>query len=77
MNETQLGNVMIYSTDNGNHPPEQWAEMAVNKIIQVGDNSHPVIVDQARAFRDQIHLVLTQYFRSALEAERAQFLRRM
>lgn len=77
MNDMQIGAVKVYATDNGNHPPEQWAEMAVNKIIQIGGASHPVIVEQARAFREQIHEVLTYYFKSAQDAERNSVIRRL
>jgi len=71
-----VGDVNILVTNNGGHSPEEWAEMATNQIIFVGGNSHPVIVDQARAFREQIHKTLVHYFTLAQEAERNALIRR-
>jgi hypothetical protein len=67
-----VGNVDVLVANNGNHTPEEWAAMATEQIIFVGGNSHPVIVEQARAYRE-----LTHYFNMAQEAERASLLRRI
>ena len=34
--------------------PEEIAEQALDKIISIGNNSHPVIQAQAEAFRKEI-----------------------
>ena len=34
--------------------PEELAEQAVNEVISIGSNSHPVIQAQAEAFREDI-----------------------
>lgn len=48
--------------------PEEIAEQALNKIISVGGNCHPVIRDQAEAFKDQIRGVLVHYMRQAVRS---------
>lgn len=48
--------------------PEELAEQALNKIVSVGGNCHPVIRDQAEAFKDQIRGVLVQYMRQAVKS---------
>lgn len=48
--------------------PEELAEQALNKIISVGSNSHPVIRDQAEAFREQIRGVLVYYMQQAVRS---------
>jgi hypothetical protein len=51
--------------------------MATDQIIYIGGNSHPVIVDQARAFREQIYKTLVYYFTQIQNAERADITRRI
>jgi len=48
--------------------PEELAEQALNKIVSVGGNCHPVIRDQAEAFKDQIHGVMVHYMRQAVRS---------
>jgi hypothetical protein len=49
--------------------PEEVAEQALNKIISVGGNCHPVIRDQAEAFKDQIRGVLVHYMKQAVRSD--------
>ena len=46
--------------------PEELAEQAVNEVISIGSNSHPVIQAQAEAFRKEIKGVLVSYLRQAV-----------
>ncbi len=46
--------------------PEELAEQAVNEVISIGSNSHPVIQAQAEAFREDIRNVMTNYLRQAV-----------
>jgi hypothetical protein len=75
--QASVGNVNVMVANNRTHTPEEWAEMATDQIIFVGGNSHPVIVDQARAYREQIKNTLVHYFNLAQEAERNALLRRL
>ena len=65
-----LGAVNVFTTDNRGFTAEEIAERALDKIIYVGDQSHPVIAEQARAFKEHIKRVLVQYLREAQESER-------
>lgn len=65
-----LGAVNVYTTDNRGYTAEEIAERAIDKIIYVGDQSHPAITAQARAFKQHIHDVLVVYLREAQESER-------
>lgn len=76
MIEASVGNVNVLVADNRTHTAEEWAEMATDQIIYIGGNSHPVIVDQARAFREQIYNTLVYYFNQVQNAERADVIRR-
>ncbi len=50
----EIGNVLIHKVDHRGFNPEELAEQALNRIIYVGDQSHPAIRDQAQAFREHI-----------------------
>jgi hypothetical protein len=53
-----VGSVMVMATEGRGSTPEEIAERALDKIIYVGSNTHPVIRDQAEAFKDSIRAVL-------------------
>tara|TARA_R100000951_G_scaffold109832_1_gene107364 strand:+ start:698 stop:985 length:288 start_codon:yes stop_codon:yes gene_type:complete len=46
--------------------PDELAELALNEIISIGSNSHPVIQAQAEAFRENIRGVMVNYLRQAV-----------
>ena len=61
-----LGQITAISVSGRGFTPEEVAEMALDKIIYIGENSHPALRDQAEAFRDQIRTVLVKYMRQAV-----------
>ena len=52
--EGGLGTVSVFTSTNGGHTPEQVAEMALNRIIQVNESAPPVIKEQALAYKDRL-----------------------
>ena len=64
----ELGSIIIHKVDNRGFTPEELAEQALNKIIYVGDQSHPLVRDQALAFRENIRHVLIAYMNRAVES---------
>lgn len=67
----ELGHVKVVSFNGRGASVEELAERATNKIISVGENSHPAIVEQARVFREQIRSVIEYYMHEAIQADRA------
>lgn len=63
-----LGSVKVHTTTNRGFTPEEIAERALDKIIYVGSQSHPVIKEQAEAFRGQIKEVLIMYLKEAVNS---------
>ena len=72
-----LNKVSVATTSERGHTPEELAERFVNKIIQVGNNSHPAIRDQAIAFRESVKQVALLYLREAVTQDRATLAHRM
>lgn len=69
-----LGGVQVYTTTERGFTPEEIAERALDKIIYVGEQSHPVIRDQAQAFKNAIRSVLVFYLREAQNSERTNII---
>lgn len=67
-----LGNPTVVIRNHRNFLPEEWAKLATDKIISVGNRSDPVIVQQAIAFRDNIERVIAYYIQEAIKADRQQ-----
>lgn len=72
-----LGGVTVQTTSGRGFTPEEIAERALDKIISVGDDSHPVVRDQALAFRERIRSVLVFYMKEAVQSERTTIANRL
>lgn len=67
----QVGSAFVVTSSNGGHSPEAIAELCVNKIISIADTAHPLIQQQAQAYRDQLLKVVAHYVRMAMDEDRA------
>ncbi len=72
---TNVGNagLGVFRVETASHrgwTPEELAERALDRIIYVGGESHPVIREQAEAFRANIRKVLVHYLHEAVQSER-------
>jgi hypothetical protein len=65
---SDIGNVMVMTTEGRGFTPEEIAERALDKIIYVGSNAHPAIREQAAAFRENIRGVLVHYLHEAVRS---------
>lgn len=66
-----LGTVKVHTSDNRGFTPEEIAVLAADRIVYIGDRSHPLVAAQARVFKDQIQAVLVHYLQEAQANERA------
>ena len=64
----EIGDITLATVSDRGFTPEELAERALDKIIHVGGNSHPLIQEQANAFRDQIRGVLVEYMKQAIRS---------
>lgn len=72
-----IGDVLVHAVSYRGFNPEELAEQALNKIIYVGDQSHPAIRDQAQAFREHIRGVLVFYMKRAIESNNTTLANRL
>jgi hypothetical protein len=63
-----LGLIKASSVSGRGFTPEEIAEQALTKIVSVGGNCHPVIRDQAEAFKNEIRGVLVHYMKQAVRS---------
>lgn len=63
--------VQVATTQQRGWTIDELAQRAADKIIYVGDQSHPAVQAQARAFKDSVRHVVAFYLREAVEQDRA------
>jgi hypothetical protein len=66
-----VGNVFVKTVDNRGLTPEELAETALDKILYVGDQSHPAIREQALVFKEHVREILVVYMKEAVKNDRA------
>ena len=62
--------VGVHTTQDRGHTPEEVAQRCVDRIISIGDETHPLIRDQARAFKEQMVKLVAHYMREAIKSDR-------
>ena len=62
--------VSVATTSFRGMTPEELADMAMEKILFVGDTCPPVIKDQARAFQKQVRDIIIIYLKQAVKSDR-------
>jgi hypothetical protein len=65
-----IGKVSVFTSTDGGHTPEQVADMALNRIMQINETAPPVIRDQAIAHKDRLREILIYYMNSMAKSER-------
>jgi hypothetical protein len=72
-----MSSVSVATTQNRGWDVDELAQRAADKIIFVGDQSHPAIQAQARAFKDRVKHVVAFYLREAVEQDRLTIANRL
>lgn len=72
-----VNGVAVATTDNRGWSIEELAQRASDKIVFVGDQSHPAIQAQARAFKDRVTHVVAFYLKEAVEQDRLTIANRL
>lgn len=72
-----VNGVSVATTDGRGWSTEELAQRAADKIVYVGDQSHPAIQAQARAFKDRVTHVIAFYLKEAVEQDRLTMANRL
>ena len=62
--------VDVATSNDGGHPPEFWAQRAIDRIISIADSTDPNIAAQARVFRDHVEQVILFNMKQAISCDR-------
>ena len=68
--EIEVGTVSVATTQNIGHDPDFWAAQATKKIVSIGGNCHPLIAQQAEAFREAVLQQISYYMKEAIKSDR-------
>lgn len=75
--KTFVEGIRIETTQHRGFTPEELAHRAADKIISVGDQTHPAIREQARAFKQHIAIVIAFYLKEAVTQDRVTIANRL
>ena len=66
----EVGSVLVSTTQDKGHDPEFWAMAAADRIVSVGGNCHPLIAQQAEAFKQSVEKTVEFYIKEAIKSDR-------
>jgi hypothetical protein len=75
--KTFIEGIKIETTHKRGFTPEELASRAADKIISIGDQTHPAIREQARAFKQHIAVVIAFYLKEAVIQDRVTIANRL
>ena len=71
VNVSQLGSVIVKTSEQGGLSNEQIADLAVDKIASVSENAPSHLKEQAKLFKEQLKGIIHHYLLLAIKEERA------
>ena len=69
--KTDIGTPTVVTTTDRGMNAEEWAELAVKRIVSVSADTPMPLREQAVAYRDRIKALLIDYFHKVAQSERA------
>ena len=70
VNVSQLGSVVVKTSEKGGLNNEQIADLAVEKIASVSEDAPPHLKEQAKLFKEQLKGIIHHYLLLARKEER-------
>ena len=74
VNVSQLGSVVVKTSEQGGLSNEQIADLAVDKIASVSEDAPPHLREQAKLFKEQLKGIIHHYLLLARKEERASII---
>ena len=74
VNVSQLGSVVVKTSEKGGLNNEQIADLAVEKIASVSEDAPPHLKQQAKLFKEQLKGIIHHYLLLARKEERARIM---
>ena len=74
INVSELGNVIVKTSEKGGLNNEQIADLAVEKIASVSEDAPSHLKEQAKLFKEQLKGIIHHYILLARKEERASII---
>tara|TARA_B100000886_G_C20166322_1_gene384214 strand:+ start:266 stop:553 length:288 start_codon:yes stop_codon:yes gene_type:complete len=74
VNVSQLGSVVVKTSEQGGLSNEQIADLAVDKIASVSEDAPPHLKEQAKLFKERLKGIIHHYLLLARKEERASII---
>jgi hypothetical protein len=74
INVSELGNVIVKTSEKGGLNNEQIADLAVDKIASISEDAPSHLKEQAKLFREQLKGIIHHYILLARKEERASII---
>ena len=68
--ESNIGEVVVKTTENRGLSPEELAERAVDQIVTVSSSVDPIVRQQSEAFKNRIYHVVLGIIKQAVRSDR-------
>ena len=68
--ESNIGEVVVKTTEHRGLTPEELAERAVDQIVTVSSSVDPIVRQQAEAFKNRIYHVVLGIIKQAIKSDR-------
>tara|TARA_R110000824_G_scaffold28915_1_gene96726 strand:- start:1290 stop:1580 length:291 start_codon:yes stop_codon:yes gene_type:complete len=68
--KSNMGDVVVKTTENRGLSPEELAERAVEQIVGISASVDPVVRQQAEAFKSRIYHVVLGIIKQAIKSDR-------
>jgi hypothetical protein len=68
--ESNIGDVVVKTTEHRGLSPEELAERAVEQIVSVSSSVDPIVRQQAEAFKNRIYHVVLGIIKQAIKSDR-------
>jgi len=68
--ESNIGDVVVKTTEHRGLTPEELAERAVEQIVSVSSSVDPIVRQQAEAFKNRIYHVVLGIIKQAIKSDR-------
>jgi hypothetical protein len=69
--ESNVGSVSVVTSKNRGLNAEEWADIAVNRIVQISADTPLPLREQAIAYKGRIKSLLIGYFQQVAKSERS------
>jgi|TARA_R100001086_G_scaffold33002_1_gene14985 hypothetical protein len=74
---SEVGDVSVVTSSHSGLSVDHWADRATDKIISVGSNSDPILVEQAKAYRETIKQVIMHYMKEAILSNKTDLIAKL